>query len=354
MDRTPTRTAATWTMDANVKQGVKKGGYGPEEAQSGDTVGDACPEVERVNGDLQREWMKQQQMMVTNMHTKPEDQDGCIFQRWHERDGGATFQQWDGGRTRLDYGIILKDRLKRVTTREVFAVSPSLRSRVGAVRLQRRGGGGYDLLLGGMSWATDKAKQKESSINKMFRRWASEGTDRISTRSAVIWMMDVNAKLGVKKSVFGPEKDQSGDTGRDVGTELENVKGGLHREGTNEKQLMAMNTYTRPEDQDECILQRRHERDGGATFRRWDGGRSRLDHTIIPKDILKRAVKIVILYTSAHSLQLAKCTQLRELQPLALQEIYCVCFDEGEKKRGVGLDANKKDDTYQDEKCGVG
>ena len=40
--------------------------------------------------------------------------------------------------------------------------------------------------------------------------------------------------------------------------------------------------------------------------------------------------------------------------PLALQEIFCVCFDEGEKKRGVGLDANKKDDTYQDEKCGVG
>ena len=35
MDRTPTRTAAIWMMDTNVKQGVKKGGYGPEEAQSG-------------------------------------------------------------------------------------------------------------------------------------------------------------------------------------------------------------------------------------------------------------------------------------------------------------------------------
>ena len=173
----PTRTAATWMMDTNVKQGVKKGGYGLEEAQSGDTVGDACPEVGRVNGDLQREWMKQQQMMVTNMHTKPEDQDGCILQRWHEGEGGATFQQWDGGRTRLDYGIILKDRLKRVTTRDVFTLSPLLRSRVGAVRLQRRGGGGYDLLLGGMGWATDKANRRRAASTRCF----ADGPARLRT-----------------------------------------------------------------------------------------------------------------------------------------------------------------------------
>ena len=61
-----------------------------------------------------------------------------------------------------------------VTTREVFTPPPSLQGRGRAVRLQRRGGGAYDLLLGVMYWATDTAKQKEISINKATRRWASE------------------------------------------------------------------------------------------------------------------------------------------------------------------------------------
>ena len=86
-----------------------------------------------------------------------------------------------------------------VTTREVFTPPPSLQGRGGAVRCNDRGEGAYDLLLGVMYWATDTAKQKEISINKALRRWASEVMDKTPTRTAVIWMMDANAKLGVKK-----------------------------------------------------------------------------------------------------------------------------------------------------------
>ena len=87
-------------------------------------MGDACPEVESViNGGLLREWMNQQQLLATNTHTRPEDQDGCILQRWHEWDGGAAFRRWDGGRSRLDYVIIQKDMLERVEKIEILYAS---------------------------------------------------------------------------------------------------------------------------------------------------------------------------------------------------------------------------------------
>ena len=97
----------------------------------------------------------------------------------------------------------------------------------------------------------------------------------------------------------------------------------------------------RPEDQDESMIQRWHEWDGGATFRRWDGGRSRLNYVIIPKEMLKRIEKVEILYASAHSLQLANGAQLRDHQPLYVQVKYRAWFDEEKKKRGDGLDVNK-------------
>ena len=75
---------------------------------------------------------------------------------------------------------------------------------------------------------------------------------------------------------------------------------------------------------------------------------------IISKDMLKRGEKIKILYASAHSLQLANGAQLRGHQPQNVQVKYRVWFDEGEKKRGDGLDVNKEDDACLDERCGVG
>ena len=289
-----------------------------------------------LQGTMRRHRDRDQYRVRANMHTKPEDQDGCILQRWHEGEGGATN---------------LLDPLGKGYYKQIWRRAPPrtwhfatgftqgrrreqgiLQARVVQHRLIQKGKGyissSYDVSNAFPSMAHSVL---DGVIDYKFAD-DKKNADILKTRYREAYMY-VQTETG--GAVLGKMR-----------------AGGM--QGDSIKQRMAMNTYTRPEDQDECILQRWHERDGGATFRRWDGGRSRLDHTIIPKDMLQKAVKVVILYASAHSLQLVKCTQLREHQHLALQEIYCVCFDEGEKKRGVGLDANKKDDTDQDEKCGVG
>ena len=87
-----------------------------------------------------------------------------------------------------------------------------------------------------MYWATDTAKQKEININQALRRWASEVMDKTPTRTAVIWMMDASAKLGVRRGVYGPERAQPGDAVVDACPEVESVNGGLLREWMNQQQ----------------------------------------------------------------------------------------------------------------------
>ena len=157
-------------------------------------------------------------------------------------------------------------RFPAVTTREVFTPPSSLQGRGGAVRLQRRGGGACDLLLGVMYWATDTAKSKEIGINKALCRWANEVMDSMPARTAVIWLMDANAKLGVMKGMYGPEKAPPGDAVGDACLEVESVNGGLLREWMNQQHMLAANTHTQPKDHDGVVSQHWQEWDGGATF----------------------------------------------------------------------------------------
>ena len=232
-------------------------------------------------------------------------------------------------------------RFPAVTTREVFTPLSSLQGRGGAVRLQRRGGGAYDLLLGVMYWATDTAKPKEIGINNALRRWANEGMYSKPARTAVIWLMDANAKLGVTKGMYGPENAPPGDAVGHACPEVESANGGLFREWMNQQYLLATNTHTKPRAHGGLVPQLLHEWDGGATFRRWDGCRSRLDYVVIPKGMLERVEKIEVLYACAHRLQLANCAQLRDHQPLYVQVKYRVWFDVGSEQRENGLDVNK-------------
>ena len=89
---------------------------------------------------------------------------------------GSDGQQSES-RNGIDFGWTEK-KIPAVTTREVGTPQLSLQGRGGAVRLQRRGGGADDLLLGVKYWATIATKQKEISINKALRSWTSEDMDR--------------------------------------------------------------------------------------------------------------------------------------------------------------------------------
>ena len=80
--------------------------------------------------------------------------------------------------------------------REVFTPPEKLQGRGGAVRLQKRGDGAYDLLVGVLYWATDTGKQQELNANKALTRWAAEVTESVPTRTLVFCLMDANAKLG--------------------------------------------------------------------------------------------------------------------------------------------------------------
>ena len=74
------------------------------------------------------------------------------------------------------------------------------------------------------------------------RRWATEVMDSTPARKAVNWLMDVNAKLGVTKGMYGPEPP--GDAVGDGCPEVESVNRGLLREWMNQQHLLTTNTHT--------------------------------------------------------------------------------------------------------------
>ena len=78
-----------------------------------------------------------------------------------------------------------------------------------------------------------------------------------------------------------------------------------------QQHLAAVNTFG-PEESDV----RRGKWDTGPTFRRWDGAKTRIDYVVIPTKMMNRAVSVEVMHASAHKLQLANCAQLRDHQPV--------------------------------------
>ena len=210
--------------------------------------------------------------------------------------------------------------------REVFTPPEKLQGRGGVVRLQKRGDGAYDLLVGVLYWATDTGKQKELNANKALTRWAAEVTERVPTRTMVFWMMDANAKLGYRKGEQGPELPLGSGSVGCAGPEVESVNGKMLREWLTTQHLAAVNTHEVQEGWRGKSAPKGW--DTGATFRRWDGAKSRIDYLAVPTGVLGEVERVEILDLSAHKLQLANCAQLRDHQPLRMMIPYKLWYEE--------------------------
>ena len=81
------------------------------------------------------------------------------------------------------------------------------------------------------------------TCNEVWPKWAAEETEKMPRRTMVYWMMDANAKMGVRKGENGPALTRQGAAAGAAYLEVESAYGDLFREWMGQQHPAAVNAH---------------------------------------------------------------------------------------------------------------